>query len=69
MIEKVKITSDFITLGQLLKLIGEISNGGHAKFFLEENEVYLNNKIESKRGKKIYKDDIILINDKKIIIY
>ncbi len=69
MIEKIEINSDFITLGQLLKLTGEISNGGHIKFFLEENKIYVNKELENRRGRKLYKKDEILVNNKKYVIF
>ncbi len=68
MAEKIKINSEFITLGQLLKLAGEITNGGHVKFFLEENKIYVNNTLENRRGRKLYLNDEILVNNKKYII-
>jgi len=53
MAEKVFIDTDTITLGQFLKLINVISTGGMAKWFLSENEVYINGELDQRRGKKI----------------
>ncbi len=66
--EIIKLRSEFITLGQLLKLTGEISNGGHIKFFLEENDVYVNNELERRRGRKLYQGDKIKINNNIFVI-
>ena len=52
--ERVKITTEFITLGQLLKYCSIISSGAMAKDFLLENEVKVNNETENRRGRKIY---------------
>jgi len=52
---------DFITLGQLLKELGLISTGGAAKHYLAENEVLFNGTIETRRGKKLYAADIVVI--------
>ncbi len=68
MTKKIKISSQFITLGQLLKLTGEISNGGQVKIFLEEEKIQVNNELENRRGRKLYKNDEILVNKKKYII-
>lgn len=57
----VLISSEFITLGQMLKETGIIDTGGMAKWFLSEHEVYLNNELENRRGKKLYSGDIITI--------
>ena len=35
--EEIRIDSEFVTLGQLLKMTDAISSGGMAKWFLQEN--------------------------------
>jgi ribosome-associated protein len=57
----VNVSTEFITLGQLLKEVGIIDTGGMAKWFLSEHEVYLNNELENRRGKKLYDGDVISI--------
>lgn len=57
----IKITTDYITLQQLLKMEDFISSGGQAKYFLASNEIYVNNEIEQRRGRKLYPNDIIEI--------
>ena len=44
---KISIKTDFITLGQLLKLSGVITNGGEAKFFLLNNKILVNGEAET----------------------
>lgn len=56
-----KIDTEFITLGQLLKMTNAISSGGMAKWFLEEHTVYVNGEIEQRRGKKLRHGDKISI--------
>lgn len=58
----------YITLGRFLKYKGIISNGGHAKFYLRENKVLVNNEEETRRGRKLYQGDIIKINNKEYIV-
>lgn len=53
------INTEFITLGQLLKMINAISSGGMAKWFLEQHVVYVNGEEEQRRGKKLRHDDIV----------
>ncbi|WP_217608869.1 RNA-binding S4 domain-containing protein, partial [Bacillus sp. GbtcB15] len=43
MAKPVKIDSEFITLGQFLKLADVIQSGGMAKWFLSEYEIFVNN--------------------------
>lgn len=57
--KKIKIDTEFIKLGQFLKLVGIADSGVHAKILILNGELKLNGKIEKQRGKKVYKDDII----------
>lgn len=59
---KVTIRTDFITLGQFLKLADCISTGGQAKHFLKTYKVRLNGETEQRRGKKIVAGDVIEID-------
>ncbi|QTD40180.1 S4 domain-containing protein YaaA [Sporosarcina sp. Te-1] len=59
--EKLMIETEFVTLGQVLKMTNAISSGGMAKWFLEENAVYLNGEEERRRGKKLYDGDLVNI--------
>ncbi|WP_210471449.1 S4 domain-containing protein YaaA [Sporosarcina sp. 6E9] len=54
-----KINTEFITLGQLLKMTNAISSGGMAKWYLDEHIVYVNGEEEQRRGKKLRNDDVI----------
>lgn len=63
MTKNVNINTDFIKLGQLLKLVGIITNGAEAKMFLEENQVLINNESDNRRGRKIFPGDIVKVND------
>ncbi len=56
----IKITTEFITLGQLLKLASIIQNGGQAKSYLAENEVLVNGEPDQRRGRKLRPSDEIV---------
>ncbi len=62
--EIIKINEDYITLQQLLKLTNIISSGGESKYYLQENKVFVNDELETRRGRKLYKDYIIKIKNK-----
>ena len=47
-------SKEFITLNEFLKLANIISTGGQAKWYLQENEVYVNDELENRRGRKLY---------------
>ncbi len=66
--EKVKIKTEYITLGQFLKFVGIISNGFEAKLYLSENEVFVCDEKEQRRGKKLYPGHTIKIKDKEFEI-
>lgn len=57
------ISTEYITLGQLLKEVGVIDTGGMAKWFLAEHEVFVNDELENRRGKKLYPGDKVRISD------
>ncbi|MDL2211885.1 S4 domain-containing protein YaaA [Erysipelotrichaceae bacterium OttesenSCG-928-M19] len=61
--EIISIESEYITLAQFLKLTNYVSSGGQAKFFLMENDVIINGKLDRRRGLKLYDDDVILLAD------
>ena len=62
-IKNVEIKGEYITLSQLLKITDLISSGGEAKSFIYLNKILINDIKEDKRGKKIYKGDLVKIND------
>lgn len=58
---ELNINTEYITLGQLLKMTNAISSGGMAKWFLEEHVVIVNDEQEQRRGKKLRHYDVIEI--------
>ena len=55
----IKIDTEFIKLGQLLKMAGLVESGAHAKIMIVNGEIKLNGNIEMQRGKKVYKGDVV----------
>jgi len=60
---KVKIQGDYITLGQFLKFTGIISSGAMAKTYLMDHTIYVNDEIENRRGRKLYENYLIKVNN------
>ncbi|UTY40420.1 RNA-binding S4 domain-containing protein [Allocoprobacillus halotolerans] len=58
----IKIYSDYITLGQLLKLADAGSSGAEAKIVIGDGLVLVNGEVETRRGKKLYHQDIVSFN-------
>ena len=55
------INTEFITLGQFLKLADVIQSGGLAKWFLSENDIFINGEQDQRRGRKLRSGDKIQI--------
>lgn len=66
--KEIKIHSEYITLGQLIKYLGIVNTGGEIKAFLSENSVFVNEMPENRRGKKLYPGDFVQISSKKFKI-
>ena len=65
MVKKIEITTEYITLGQLLKFTGIIRSGAMAKDFILDNNITVNGEDEKRRGRKLYKSYVIIINNQK----
>jgi ribosome-associated protein len=61
--KQVTISTEYITLGQFLKLSECISTGGEAKPFLQEYTVLINGEQDQRRGRKLYNKDQIDIQN------
>lgn len=65
-IKEIQIKDEFIKLGQLLKLAGLVSSGVEAKIVIAEGEVKYNGEVETRRGKKVYNNDIVEFDGNKV---
>ena len=65
---KIKITTEYVTLGQFLKLADIIASGGEAKFAVKEMDIYVNGEREDRRGRKLYPNDKILVDGDAYVI-
>ena len=66
--QEVKITWEFIKLGQFLKFVSVIYSGAQAKEFLAEENVTVNGVREERRGRKLYRDDKVFALNNEFII-
>ena len=68
--EAIKISTEYITLGQFLKFVNLASSGGEVKVFLATYTIYVNDELEARRGRKLYPGmEIVIANvgDYKIV--
>ncbi|MCI5630778.1 MAG: S4 domain-containing protein YaaA [Bacilli bacterium] len=61
--EEKKISTEYITLGQFLKFANIIETGGREKEFLKTNVVLVNSIEENRRGRKLYRGDVVEVNN------
>lgn len=58
---KIAIKGEFIKLDQFLKFSGAASSGGISKVFIANCDITVNGIVVKERGKKLYKNDIIVV--------
>ncbi len=57
--DTVIIHTEWIKLGQLLKLANLVGQGSDAKFLITNGDVFVNGAVELQRGKKIHPGDVV----------
>ena len=68
MIQKTKITTEFIKLDSLLKYEGLVETGGEAKLLIQEGQVKVNGEICTMRGKKIRPGDKVELGGNALLV-
>ncbi|MDY5252572.1 MAG: S4 domain-containing protein YaaA [Erysipelotrichaceae bacterium] len=63
-----KIDRDYIELQQLLKKEDIVNSGGEAKILIKEGNIKVNGEIETRRGRKLYPNDVVEVGNRKIVI-
>ncbi len=53
------LKGEFIRLDDLLKNVGVVSTGGHAKIVIQNGEAKVNNEVCTMRGKKLRSGDTV----------
>ncbi|ACZ00538.1 RNA-binding S4 domain-containing protein [Streptobacillus moniliformis] len=56
---EIKINTEYIKLDQLLKYANLVENGSSAKEMILEGRVLVDNEVEVRRGRKIYRGMIV----------
>ncbi|MBS7009042.1 RNA-binding S4 domain-containing protein [Anaerostipes sp.] len=57
--EQIKLSEDYIKLGQALKAAGLVGSGVEAKIVIQDGLVSVNGEIDTRRGKKLYGGEVI----------
>ncbi|WP_053217712.1 S4 domain-containing protein YaaA [Virgibacillus senegalensis] len=61
--EEIEINTEYIQLGQFLKLANILETGGMVKLFLADYQVLVNGELENRRGRKLYPGDTVEIEE------
>lgn len=64
----IKIKSDTIRLGQLLKLANLVSSGGEAKIRIKAGEVMVNGEVDTRRGAQLRAGDRVEMDGRVVVI-
>lgn len=59
----ITIYTEYITLGQFLKFVNLASGGGDVKALLATAQIFVNDEVEHRRGRKCRPGDRIRVND------
>jgi len=55
----VKIDTEYIKLDSFLKAVNAASSGGEAKIMISEGMVKVNGQVDTRRGRKLYRGDLV----------
>ena len=58
--------SEGTTLGQALKAASLVGSGGEAKVLIQAGEVLVNGEVETRRGRKLRKGDVVEVGDERL---
>ena len=66
--QTIVLREDFIKLGQALKAAGLVEDGVEAKIEIQEGNVFVNGEVDTRRGRKLYDNDVVEFNGEQILI-
>jgi len=59
---------EYIELNNLLKILNLVNSGGEAKIRINDGEAFVNDEVETRKRRKLRKDDIVIFDNNKVII-
>jgi Uncharacterized conserved protein len=66
--EVITLREKYVKLGQVLKIAGFVGSGAEAKEVIVDGLVKVNSEVETRRGKKLYDNDIVSFNGEEVKI-
>ena len=55
-----------LSLGQALKAANVVGSGGEAKVLIQMGEVAVNGEVETRRGRRLQRGDVVEVGDEKL---
>lgn len=59
---------EYIKLDQFLKLAQVVQTGGEAKVLIQAGQVQVNGAVETRRGRKLYKGDVVVVDGEELVV-
>lgn len=66
--KQVYISTEYITLDQLLKWAGLVMTGGEGKMAIADGQVTVNGETETRRGRKLRDGDTVSFGGREVIV-
>lgn len=66
--EEAAPSGETIKLDQFLKLARIVQTGGEAKHLILSGQVWVNNAVETRRGRKLRHGDVVRIGDEELVV-
>lgn len=66
--EIIKLRDEYIKLGQALKAANLVEDGVEAKLVIQDGLVKVNNKVDIRRGRKLYAGDVVSFDGQELRI-
>jgi ribosome-associated protein len=65
-VREVELREDGIRLGQLLKLAGLVEQGSDVRPLLEQGQVMVGGRVETRRGRQLKRGDVVAVGTEKV---
>lgn len=66
--EIIKLRDEYIKLGQALKAANLVEDGVEAKLVIQDGLVKVNNRVDIRRGRKLYNGDVVSFDGQELRI-
>ena len=66
--EIIKLSDEYIKLGQALKAANLVEDGVEAKLVIQDGLVKVNNEVDIRRGRKLYDGDVVSFDGQELRI-